>query len=181
MNNTLYVPDGTISDKLNSIPNTTGSIHYPFNTVTDGVNYSFENSTVDYPYNLNYTRVNPITARMNHVKNSVSGFLNNSRDSIKQAYETGLTNYRGLNAGQKTATAMDTVSTLLNAYNSYKANKLAKQQFNHAVDVHNKNWDAQRKQTNSQLEDRQKRRVEEAKANGRTTTSVSDYMRQYGI
>jgi type I restriction-modification system DNA methylase subunit len=44
-----------------------------------------------------------------------------------------------------------------------------------------RNYQAQRKMTNSQLEDRQKRRVEEAQANGRTTASVNDYMNKYGL
>lgn len=76
---------------------------------------------------------------------------------------------------------LGTAGTLLSAYNAYKANKLVKEQFNHAKQVQAQNWDAQRKQTNSQLEDRQRRRVEEAGANGRTTMSVGDYMAKYGI
>ena len=45
----------------------------------------------------------------------------------------------------------------------------------------NRNFENQRRLTNSKLEDRQKRRVEEAQANGRTTMSVSDYMNRYGV
>lgn len=86
-----------------------------------------------------------------------------------------------MSLGSKAGLVMDGVGTLLNAYNAYKANKLAKQQFAHAKEVHAKNWDAQRKQTNSQLEDRQRRRVAEAEASGRTTTSVADYMAKYGV
>lgn len=83
--------------------------------------------------------------------------------------------------GEKTNAVLGTVGTLLSAYNGYKANKLAKAQFNHAKEVAERNWQAQRKQTNSMLEDRQKRRVEEAQANGRTTTGVADYMAKYGV
>lgn len=86
-----------------------------------------------------------------------------------------------MSLGSKAGMVMDGVGTLLNAYNAYKANKLAKQQFAHAKEVHAKNWEAQRKQTNSQLEDRQARRVREAQTSGRTTTSVADYMAKYGI
>lgn len=83
--------------------------------------------------------------------------------------------------GEKTNAVLGTVGTLLSAYNGYKANQLAKQQFDHAKEVAERNWQAQRKQTNSQLEDRQRRRVEEAAANGRSTTSVTDYMAKYGV
>lgn len=59
--------------------------------------------------------------------------------------------------------------------------KLAKDQLAYNKAESERNYQAQRKMTNSQLEDRQKRRVEEAQANGRTTTSVNDYMNKYGL
>lgn len=89
--------------------------------------------------------------------------------------------WNGMSIGDKANTIMGTVGTLLNAYNSFKANKLANEQFEHAKRAYNNNWEAQQKTTNRQLEDRQKRRVEEAQANGRTTTSVADYMAKYKI
>lgn len=115
---------------------------------------------------------------------STTGSMSTTGASNTAKPTTGLQlakNWGELSFGDKANTVMGTVGTLFNAYNAFKAHKLAKEQFNHAKQVYVNNWDAQRKQTNSQLEDRQKRRVEEAQANGRTTTSVSDYMKKYGI
>lgn len=105
-------------------------------------------------------------------------FSKDNNPSTGQQVKNG---WDDMSLGEKANTAMGTAGTLLSAYNAYKANKLAKEQFNHAKQVQAQNWDAQRKQTNSQLEDRQRRRVEEAGANGRTTMSVGDYMAKYGI
>ncbi len=59
--------------------------------------------------------------------------------------------------------------------------KLAKQQLAYNKEESERNYQAQRKITNSQFEDRQRRRVEEAQANGRSTASVADYMAKYGV
>ncbi|UZA57383.1 hypothetical protein [Moraxella bovis] len=129
----------------------------------------------------------PITNVDNPFSMSVGEWLqNNSTNATAGITKTSMgqqikNGWGDMSLGQKANTIMGTAGTLLSAYNAYKANKLAKEQFNHAKGVHAKNWDAQRKQTNSQLEDRQRRRVEEAQANGRSTTSVGDYMAKYGI
>lgn len=128
----------------------------------------------------------PVTvspSRLSRVKGTVGDWLQRQRDAIKNnpTVQQAGNNWKNASLFDKTQATLGAVGSVVNAYNAYKANKLANKQFAHAVDVHNKNWDAQRKQTNSQLEDRQKRRVEEAAANGRTTTSVSDYMAKYGV
>lgn len=105
----------------------------------------------------------------------------NTQSNLQKMGDQIKNGWSQMSFGDKANTIMGTVGSLMNAYNAYKANKLAKQQFAHAKEVHAKNWDAQRKQTNSQLEDRQRRRVHEAQASGRTTTSVADYMAKYGI
>lgn len=147
------------------------SYYLPQSTVSSYVNPTYEPNNLPYAYGLAVPpTAQPITTETNP---NPSG-LQQMGDQIKNGWNQ-------MSFGERANTVMGTVGTLMNAYNAYKANKLAKQQFAHAKDVHNKNWDAQRKQTNSQLEDRQRRRVEEARANGRTTTSVADYMKKYGV
>lgn len=82
---------------------------------------------------------------------------------------------------KKLGAITDTIGTIAGAYNAYQQIKLAKKQMAHNQMEAERNYQAQRKMTNSQLEDRQKRRVEEAQANGRSTTSVADYMAKYAI
>ena len=86
-----------------------------------------------------------------------------------------------MSIGQRANTILQTVGGALSAWNAHKTGKLAQRQLNHNIDMSNRNFENQRRLTNSKLEDRQKRRVEEAQANGRTTMSVSDYMNRYGV
>lgn len=77
---------------------------------------------------------------------------------------------------------LQTLGNLMGAWNGYQQNKLAKQQFSFQKDAFNKQYGAQKNLTNSQLEDRQRRRVSEAAANGYTgTMSVAEYMDKYGV
>lgn len=82
---------------------------------------------------------------------------------------------------QKVGTTLGTLNTVYGLYNARQQTKLAKDQLAHNKAESERNYQAQRKMTNSQLEDRQRRRIEEAQANGRTTTSVNDYMNKYGL
>lgn len=65
-----------------------------------------------------------------------------------------------------------------NLWQGWQQSKLAKKALNHQMDVFNKSYDAQRKLTNSRLEDRQRARVG---ANSSAYQSVDSYMNQYGI
>lgn len=69
-------------------------------------------------------------------------------------------------------------NSALSAINSYKANKLGKQQLAFAKDSFNRNFEAQKGITNSQLADRQNIRY---KVNPTDNMSVADYMAQYGV
>ena len=89
--------------------------------------------------------------------------------------------FGNLGFDQKVGTALGGLGTVYGMYNARQQMKLAKDQLAHNKAESERNYQAQRKMTNSQLEDRQKRRVEEAQANGRTTTSVNDYMNKYGL
>ena len=88
---------------------------------------------------------------------------------------------QSLSTFNKANTALGAINTALQAYQGFKQLQLANKQFNHAKMESERNFQSQRKTVNSQLEDRQKRRVEEAKVNGTTATSVNDYMNKYGI
>lgn len=153
----------------------------------------FQTITPDSPY---YYYYNPTgLPSKNTVGNLFTGFqskLNNYIQNQKQdpyslynrgleAKNQALDGWGKLPITDRANLVLGTVGTLVNAYNAHKTNKLAKQQLEHQINNSNRNWDIQRKMTNSQLEDRQIRRVEEAKANGRTTMSVGDYMRKYGV
>lgn len=88
------------------------------------------------------------------------------------------TDWNNLGLGGQVQLGLNTVGGLMNAYNAYKANKLAKDQLNFQKDTFYKNFEAQRKMTNSQLEDRQKSRLQ---ANPNIHTSVNEYMKKYGV
>lgn len=138
------------------------------------------------PNHINWTTNTPYvsnTPTLTAQSSRGADWFNNAKQAINNnpTVQQAKANISQASLWDKTNATLGAIGSVMNVYNAYKANKLANKQFAHAVDVHNKNWDAQRKQTNSQLEDRQKRRVEEAAANGRTTTSVADYMAKYGV
>lgn len=108
----------------------------------------------------------------------------NPDSALTKATQTadGVTkSFGNLGFDQKAGTALGTLGTVYGMYNARQQMKLAKDQLAHNKAESERNYQAQRRMTNSQLEDRQKRRVEEAQANGRTTTSVNDYMNKYGL
>ena len=109
---------------------------------------------------------------------------NNPNSNLSQAREelAGVSNsFKNLGFDKKVGTLLGTANSLYGMYNTHQQMKLAKDQLAHNKMESERNYQAQRKITNSQFEDRQKRRVEEAQANGRSTTSVADYMAKYGV
>ena len=101
---------------------------------------------------------------------TVSGALNTGRD-IQSAYN-------GMDTFQKLDKVTSGVKGLWDSYNSYKNNKMINKQLNFSMDMANKQYEANRKRVNSQLEDRQARRyAEQPHAN----QSVADYMKKYGV
>lgn len=90
-------------------------------------------------------------------------------------------NWNQMSIGERANTILGTVGSVMQAYNGYKAGKLAQKQYDHAVNAFNKNWEAQRQSHNVKLEDRQQRRVLEGNASGRAVTSVGDYMNKWGV
>lgn len=83
-----------------------------------------------------------------------------------------------MDLGQKGSGLLNLGMGAMNAFNAYKANKLAQEQFKFQKQAWQANWDNQRKMTNSQLEDRQKARVAN---NAIQNESVDSYMRKYGV
>lgn len=63
-------------------------------------------------------------------------------------------------------------------WNAWQNSKFTKQALNHQRDVFNKNYELNRKQVNSQLEDRQRARVA---SNPYAYQSVDSYMNKYGV
>ena len=80
--------------------------------------------------------------------------------------------------GEKLGAAGDLAVNVFGAYNAYKANKLAKEQFNFSKMNTNRNFRAQANITNSQLADRQAARVAR---DPKQFSSVNDYMKKYGV
>lgn len=109
--------------------------------------------------------------------NNPNSNLNLARQEIAGASNS----FKNLGFDKKVNTILGSAYTLYDMYNVHQQMKLAKDQLAHNKMESERNYQAQRKMTNSQLEDRQKRRVEEAQANGRSTTSVADYMAKYGV
>ena len=85
--------------------------------------------------------------------------------------------WNNLSSFEKIGTVLGTANALFNGYNAYKQNKIAKDTLNFQKDQYAKQYEAQRKMTNSQLEDRQRSRV----WTNPNQTSVHDYMQKYGV
>lgn len=110
--------------------------------------------------------------------------LGNPDSAVTKATQTAdgvAKSFGNLGFDQKAGTVLGTLGTVYGMYNTRQQMKLAKEQLAYNKAESERNYQAQRRMTNSQLEDRQKRRVEEAQANRRTTTSVNDYMNKYGL
>lgn len=116
-------------------------------------------------------RLGAITEKATNLGNRmVSGALNTGRD-IQSAYN-------GMDTFQKIDKVTSSVKGLWDSYNGYKNNKMINRQLNFSMDMANKQYEANRKRINSQLEDRQARRhAEQPHAN----QSVADYMKKYGV
>ena len=88
------------------------------------------------------------------------------------------TGFGDLAFSDKALLGLGAFNSALSAINSYKANKLGRQQLAFAKDSFNRNFEAQKGITNSQLADRQSIRY---KVNPADNMSVADYMAKYGV
>lgn len=185
MANGYPVDEGYSISKANSLPYTPGT--------EEGVWYP-PKSYVGVPLATPATAV-PVGAVGQFMNRYLPNFTNGLKqdyNNVKQGFkqdvaETKRTmgqvgnNWNQMSIGERANTILGTVGSVMQAYNGYKAGKLAQKQYDHAVNAFNKNWEAQRQSHNSKLEDRQQRRVLEGNASGRAVTSVGDYMNKWGV
>lgn len=139
--------------------------------------------------------INTNTNTNTNTSPSVGGFLNglvngfktrlpNTYEGIGQDYakakEFGSQMgdaWDGLTGKEKFATIGGAINGLAGMYYGHKQLQNAERVYNLQKDAFNKNWQAQTKMTNSQLQDRQARRARLSDKN----MSVSDYMRKFGV
>lgn len=150
---------------VSNIPSLTPE--YDYEDITSGVGIS---SGVANAYAKN-PRLGAFMEKASNLGNKmVSGALNTGRD-IQSAYGN-------MDTFQKMNKVASSVKGLWDAYNGYKHNKMINRQLNFSMDMANKQYEANRKRINSQLEDRQARRhAEQPHAH----QSVADYMKKYGV
>lgn len=79
--------------------------------------------------------------------------------------------------GMDMGKGIEALKGLLSAYLGYRELKLAKDDLNFRRDSWGRQFNAQKGMVNSQLEDRNNRRLQE----GLTKRSTSDFMAQYGV
>lgn len=116
-------------------------------------------------------RLGAFTGKATNLGNNIlSGAMNTGR-SVQSAVN-------GMDSFQKMNAVASSVKGLWDAYNSYKNNKMINRQLNFSMDMANKQYEANRKRINSQLEDRQARRYAEQP---HAHQSVSEYMKKYGV
>lgn len=127
----------------------------------------------------------PTTTATTTPKLTVTDFLDRLNKFTSNAYNNAQVTTNQIGNGinklplhDKLNNTMGLVSNFMNAYNSYQANKLAKQQLDFNKHAWNKNWEAQKGLTNSRLADRQQRRFNES---GGTGMTVNEYMNKYGV
>lgn len=195
---TLNIKPVTLSGLTNtsnlSYPNTptVGSV---LESITTPNNFTYESGVLeDTPYlntGYDYGDINSGVGINNRVANAyarnprlgafaekatnlgnkmLSGALSTGRD-VQSAYN-------GMDSFQKIGQVASGVKGLWDSYNSYKNNKMINRQLNFSMDMANKQYEANRKSINSQLEDRQARRYAEQP---HAQQSVADYMRKYGV
>jgi hypothetical protein len=101
--------------------------------------------------------------------------LSNGLDNVGNQVGAGID---AMSFGDKAMAAGGVAKGLFDAYNSYKTNKLAKEQFNFTKMNTNRNFQASANSTNAALSDRQAARVAR---NPNQFASVSEYMNKYGV
>ena len=111
--------------------------------------------------------------------------LKNMGQSVKDFLPSGFlssTDANGLKTDGWGGVALGTAKGLFDGFNAMKMYGLQKDILNTNKQQFERNFDAQKGVTNSQLADRQDRRNKDAAFNGRSDmTSTADYMKKYGV
>ena len=119
--------------------------------------------------------------------NKVDNYSNQTKqwmdDNIKPGIESTKVAWDKMDLGDQIKTVTGAIKDLYGLYNANQQLGVAKDTLNFNKQTWNQRWDAQAKATNAQLADRQARRVQSATINGNanSVTSVSDYMKKYGV
>lgn len=166
-----YIPMGGYLPNTLTMSNALGSINSPVNIDTTNL---LGNQVLGIPTAGSFSGVNLGTDGM---------FGNKLVGSTPTTAVTGLdlpkgTGFGDLAFSDKALLGLGALNSALSAINSYKANKLGRQQLAFAKDSFNRNFDAQKGLINSQLADRQAIRN---RVNPERNASVADYMAQYGV
>lgn len=125
----------------------------------------------------------------------VGDYLNNVKDStvaqtkqwlnsnIKPTVNSTKLAWNNMDLAQRTGTVTGILKDLTGMYYGHKQIQNAQDTLNFNKQAWQKQWDANSKAYNSHLADRQARRVQSATINGNanTETSVTDYMKKYGV
>lgn len=120
--------------------------------------------------------VDPVVASANNTLNQLGEGTKETLDSTKLAWGD-------MDLSQRIGTVGGVFKDLYGLYNANQQLNVAKDTLDFNKKTWNQRWDAQAKMTNSQLSDRQARRVQTATINGNANSvdSVSDYMKKYGV
>lgn len=119
--------------------------------------------------------------------NKVDNYSNQTKqwmnDNIKPGIESTKVAWDKMDLTDQFKTVTGVIKDLYGLYNANQQLGVAKDTLNFNKKTWNQRWDAQAKATNAQLADRQARRVQSATINGdpNSVTSVSDYMKKYGV
>ena len=119
--------------------------------------------------------------------NKVDNYTNQTKqwmdNNIKPGIDSTKLAWDKMDLSQRIGTVGGVIKDLYGLYNANQQLGVAKDTLNFNKQTWNQRWDAQAKATNAQLSDRQARRVQSATINGdpNSVTSVSDYMKKYGV
>lgn len=159
------------------------SFNFPTQTVGQLGNYYTPNVVPSPTYTPDMARATPtIGASIKSMAGLAGDRFQNMWDGTQSAVGTAGANastaWGKMGYGERGTALLGAATGLYGAYNAHKTAKLARDQFNFTKESFNKNFTAQAKTTNAQLEDRQKaRHARDPKAHA----SVSDYMKKYGV
>ena len=140
---------------------------YDYDDISTGVGI---NDTVAKAY-VKDPRLGLFAEKATNLGNNIKAGITNSGRDVQSAFN-------GMDSFQKMNQVASGVKGLWDAYNGYKNNKMINKQLNFSMDMANKQYEANRKSINSQLEDRQARRYAEQP---HAHQSVADYMKKYGV
>lgn len=162
---------------------TLGSVDIPY----INPNTTYDNSVAVYPNNWITNAIAKISPNIyNRYPNAIQGLNQDYAQvttPIKQFGNSMGVAWNDMDGKQKFDTIGGALQGLANLYYGHQQIQNAKDILNFNKQAWQKDFDARSKAFNSQIEDRQARRVRTAanEVNANAETSVSDYMSKYGV